>query len=243
MRVDVPDGQTPWGICGLDVLQVGDDLAGGVGVVVVWRRFRWVWGRRRGNGVAVSALEVESDYVRGTVPGESVGGSVAGTAGDGDVPLAVVRRGIAGCAKELAEGWKCRIENRQIGIGEDGADEPALMGVEAGEDGAASWRASASSSVIVGEFYTALPDVFVEVGHKAPEVFFGAIDAGGKDAGPTQFIDEDKEDVGFRSWFGDVLRETKATCDSGARGGDSGGFQEVSAFHCLFSNNDEIRCC
>ena len=36
VRVDVADGQAPWGIGGLDVLQISDGLAGGVGVVVVW---------------------------------------------------------------------------------------------------------------------------------------------------------------------------------------------------------------
>jgi hypothetical protein len=50
VRVDVADGQAPWGIIGLDVLQVGDGLTGSVGVVVVWGRFRWVWGRRGGMG-------------------------------------------------------------------------------------------------------------------------------------------------------------------------------------------------
>jgi hypothetical protein len=48
------------------------------------------------------------------------------------VPLAEVWGGVAGCLKELAEGRKCRIEDRQVGISEDGGDEPALMGVEAG---------------------------------------------------------------------------------------------------------------
>jgi hypothetical protein len=33
-RVDVADGQKPWGIVGLDVLQVGGGLVGGVGIVV-----------------------------------------------------------------------------------------------------------------------------------------------------------------------------------------------------------------
>lgn len=34
VRVDVADGQEPWGIGGLDVLQVVEDLVGGIGVVV-----------------------------------------------------------------------------------------------------------------------------------------------------------------------------------------------------------------
>jgi hypothetical protein len=151
------------------------------------------------------------------------------------VPLAVVRSGVAGCLQELAEGWKCRIKNRQVGIGEDGADEPALMGVEAGEDGAASGRTRACRGVVVGEFHAAHPDVLVEVRHKASEVFFGAVDADGEDGGPTQFVDEDEEDVRLRSGFCDVLRETKTSGDSGACNGGAG-FQEVSAFHCLFSN-------
>ena len=117
------------------------------------------------------------------------------------------------------------------------------MRVEAGEDGTASGSASAGSSVVVGKLYATLPDIFVEVGHEGFEVLFCVVDADGEDGRPTQFVDEDEDDVGFRSWFGDVLRETKATCDGGARGGDSGFFQEVSAFHCLFSNFDEIRCC
>jgi hypothetical protein len=89
--------------------------------------------------------------------------------------------------------------------------------------------------VVVGELYAALPDVLVKVGHEALEVFFGAVGPYGKDGGPAQFVDEDEEDVRFRSWFGDALRETKATGDTGACDG-GGGFQEVSAFHCLFSN-------
>ena len=36
VRVDVADGQAPWAIGGLDVLQVGEGLVGGVGVVVEW---------------------------------------------------------------------------------------------------------------------------------------------------------------------------------------------------------------
>jgi hypothetical protein len=151
------------------------------------------------------------------------------------MPLAVVGSGVAGGLKELAEGWKCRIENRKVGIGEDGADEPALMGVEAGKDGAASRCARACCGVVVGELYAALPDVLVEVRHEASEIFFGAVDASGEDGWPTQFVDEDEEDVGFRSWLGDVLRETKASGDTGACDG-GGGFKEVSAFHFLFSN-------
>jgi hypothetical protein len=87
--------------------------------------------------------------------------------------------------------------------------------------------------VVVGELYPALPDVFVEVRHEALEVFFSAVDAYGKDSWPTQFVYEDEKDVGLRSWFGDVFRETKASGDTGAcdRGG---GFQEISALHMYF---------
>src|SRR5277367_182228 len=35
VRVDITDGQKPWGIVGLAGLQVGDGLASGVGVVMV----------------------------------------------------------------------------------------------------------------------------------------------------------------------------------------------------------------
>jgi hypothetical protein len=108
------------------------------------------------------------------------------------------------------------------------------MGVEAG-DGAAGRCPGAGRGVVVGELYAALPDVFVEVRHKALEVFFGAVDAKGEDGGPTELVDEDEDDVRFRSRFGDVLRETKASGDTCACDG-GGGFQEVSAFHCLFSN-------
>jgi hypothetical protein len=151
------------------------------------------------------------------------------------VPLAEVWRGIAGCLKELAEGRISRIEDRNVGIRGDGADEPALMGVEAGDDGAAGRCAGAGRGVVVGELYAALPDVFVEVRHEAPEVFFGAADAEGEDGRPTQLVDKDEDNVRFRSWFGDVLGQTKASGDTGACDG-GGGFQEVSAFHCLFSN-------
>jgi hypothetical protein len=120
VRVDIANGQAPWGVVGLDVLQVGEGLGGGVGVVVELRI---------AVEVAVGALEVVSGGVGRAVPGESVGRGVAGAVGYGDVPLAVVGGGVADCLKELAVGGKCRIEDRQVGIGEDGGDEPALMGV------------------------------------------------------------------------------------------------------------------
>jgi hypothetical protein len=87
--------------------------------------------------------------------------------------------------------------------------------------------------VVVGELYPALPDVFVEVRHEALEVFLGAVDAYGKDGGPTQLVDKDEDNVRFSSWFSDVLRETKAIGDTGA-GDSGGGFQEVSALHMYF---------
>ncbi|WP_433985182.1 hypothetical protein RBB78_16750 [Tunturiibacter empetritectus] len=98
--------------------------------------------------------------------------------------------------------------------------------------------------MVVGELYAALPDVLVEVRHEALEVFFGAVDANGEDGGPTQLVDKDEDNVRFRSRFGDVLRETKTTGDTGACDG-SGGFQEVSALHMYFLQwmKFEIRCC
>ena len=224
VRVDVADGQKPWGIVGLDVLQVVDGLVGGVGVVVELGGIV---------EVAVGALQVVSGGVGGTVPVESVGGSVAGAIGDGDMPLAEVGGFIAGCLKKLAVGRECRIQHRQVGIVENSGDEPALMGVEAGDDGAAGRCAGAGRGVVVGELYAALPDVFVQVRHEALEVFFGAVDAYREDGGPAQFVDKDEENVWFRSWFGDGFRETKAGGDTGACDG-GGGFQKVSALHMYF---------
>jgi hypothetical protein len=151
------------------------------------------------------------------------------------MPLAKVWRGIARRPKKLAVSGKSRIEDRNVGISGDGGIKPALVGVEAAQNGAASRCAGAGRGVVVGELYAALPDVFEEVGHKAPEVVFGIVDADGEDGWPSQLVDEDEEDVGLGSWFGDVFRETKASGDTCACDG-GGGFQEVSAFHCLFSN-------
>ena len=165
-----------------------------------------------------------------------------GPLGHGDVPLADVRRGVAGCLKQLAVSGICRIEDRHVGIGGYGGHEPALMGVEAGDDGAASRCAGAGRGVVVGEFYAALPDVFVEVGHEALEVLFRAVDADGKDGGPTQLVDEDEEDVGLRARFSCVFSETKAACHTSAS--DSGaGFQEVSALHLCILQWMKMRCC
>jgi len=236
VRVDIAYGQEPWGIVGLAGFQVVDGLASGVGVVVIRGWERWVLAGRGWSLVSVGSLQVVPGRVGWAVPGESVGDEgVSGAAGDGDVPLAEVWSFVAGGPKELAEGRISRIENRNIGIRGDGADEPALMRVEAGDDGAASWRAGAGCGVVVGELYATFPDIFVEVGHEGFEVLFCVVDADGEDGRPTQFVDKDEDDVWFRSWFGDVLRETKASgdacaCDSG------GGFQEISAFHFLFSN-------
>lgn len=146
------------------------------------------------------------------------------------MPLADVRGGVAGCLKQLAVGRICRIEDRHVGIGGYGGHEPALMCVETGDDGSASRCAGAGRSVVVRELHSALPDVFVEVRHEALEVFFGAVDAYGKDGRPAQFVDKDEENIRFRSWFSDVFRETKASGDTGACD-CGGGFQEVSAFH------------
>lgn len=55
VRVDVADGQEPWGIGGLGVLQVGDGLVGSVGIVVE---------RRVVDEVAVGFLQVGSGRVR-----------------------------------------------------------------------------------------------------------------------------------------------------------------------------------
>jgi hypothetical protein len=82
------------------------------------------------------------------------------------------------------------------------------MGVETGDNGAARRCTGAGRSVVVGELYAALPDVFVEVRHEASEVLFGAVDADGKDGGPTQLIDEDEEDIGLRARFGCAFSET-----------------------------------
>jgi hypothetical protein len=108
-----------------------------------------------------------------------------------------------------------------------------LMGIEAGDDRAASRRAGTGRGVVVGELYAALPNVLVEVRHEALEVCFGAVNAYWEDGGPAQFVDKDEENVRFRSWFGDVFRETKAGGDTCACDG-GGGFQEVSALHMYF---------
>jgi hypothetical protein len=89
----------------------------------------------------------------------------------------------AGCLKQLAEGRICRLEDRHVGIGGYGGHEPALMGVETGDDGAASRCAGAGCGVTVGEFYAALSDVSLEVGHEALEVSFGAMMPMGKTEG------------------------------------------------------------
>ena len=226
VRVDVADGEAPWAIGGLDVLQVGEGLVGGVGVVV-----------KLGITVevAVGALEVVPGGIGRAVPVESIRSGVAGAVRDGDVPLADVRRGVAGCLKQLAVGGICRIEDRHIGTGGYGGHEPALMCVKAGDDGAASRCAGAGRSVVVGEFHAALPDVFVEVGHEALQVLFRAVDPTGKDGGPTELVNEDEEDVGLRARFSCVFSETQAARHTSAS--DSGGrFQEFSALHCEFSN-------
>jgi hypothetical protein len=57
------------------------------------------------------------------------------------------------------------------------------MGVETGDDGAASRCAGAGCGVTVGEFYAALSDVSLEVGHEALEVSFGAMMPMGKTEG------------------------------------------------------------
>ena len=115
------------------------------------------------------------------------------------------------------------------------------MGVEAGNNGAASRCAGAGRGVVVGELYAALPDVFEEVRHEAPEVLFGIVDADGKDGWPTQLVDEDEEDVGLGSWFGDVLGETKASGDTGAC--DAAVVFRKSLRFIVYSPMDEIRCC
>ena len=196
---------------------------------------RGVWGWRGGDGVAVGALEVVPGRVGWAVPSESVGIGVAGPAGDGDVPLAEVGGGIAGCPKELAVSWKSRIEDRNVGISGDGGHEPALVGVEAGNNGAASRRARARRGVVVGELYAFFPEVVVQVGHELLEVALYVIGAFGKDGWPSQLIDEDEEDVGLRARFGCVLSEAQAagyTC----AGDGGGGFRGISAFHCVSSN-------
>ena len=233
VRVDVADGQAPWAIGGLDVLQVGEGLVGGVGVVVELGITV---------EVAVGALEVVPGGIGGAVPVESVRSGVAGAVGDGDVPLADVRGGVAGCLKQLAVGRICRIEDRHVGTGGYSGHEPALMCVETGDDGAASRCAGAGRSVVVREFYAALPDVFVEVRHEAPEVFFGAVDADGKDGGPTQLVDEDEEDVRFRSRFGDVFSETKASLRHW-RLQRRRWFSGSLCASYVFSPMDEMRCC
>ena len=96
--------------------------------------------------------------------------------------------------------------------------------------------------MVIRELYPTLPDVLVELRHEALKVFFGAVDADGEDGGPAQLVDKDEDDVWFRSRFGDVLRETEAGGDTGARD-CGGGFQEVSAFHIYFLPMDETGCC
>ena len=81
------------------------------------------------------------------------------------------------------------------------------MGVKAGDDGAARRCAGAGRGVVVGEFYAAFPDAFVEVGHEALEVLFRAVDADGEDGGPTQFVNEDEDDVGLGTRFSCALGE------------------------------------
>jgi hypothetical protein len=99
------------------------------------------------------------------------------------MPLAKVWRGVARRPKKLAVSGKSRVEDRNVGIGGDGGIEPALVGVEAGNNGAASRCAGAGRGVVVGEFYAALPDVFEEVGHEPPEVVFGIVTPMGKTVG------------------------------------------------------------
>ncbi len=82
------------------------------------------------------------------------------------------------------------------------------MSVKASDDGAAGRCAGAGRSVVAGEFYAPLPDVFVEVRHEAPEILFRGVDPDGKDGGPTQLVDEDEEDVGLRARFSRVFGET-----------------------------------
>ena len=115
------------------------------------------------------------------------------------------------------------------------------MRVEAGDDRAPSRRTRAGCCVVIRELDATLPDVIVEFGHEAPEIFFGAVDADREDGGPTQLIDKDEDNVRFSSWFSDVLRETKAIGDTGA-GDSGGGFQEVSALHMYFLQWMKIRC-
>ncbi len=72
VRVDVANGEAPWPIGGLDVLQVGEGLVGGVGVVVELGI---------GAEVAVGALEVVPGGIRVAVPVKSIRSGVAGALG------------------------------------------------------------------------------------------------------------------------------------------------------------------
>ena len=130
--------------------------------------------------VAVGALEVIPGGIGEGCSSRIRTEGVAGAAGDGDVPLAHVRRGVPRCLKQLAVGGICRIEDRHIGTGGYGGDEPALMRVEAGDHGAARRCAGAGRRVVIGELYAALPDLLVEVRHEAPEVLFRGVDPDGE---------------------------------------------------------------